>query len=258
MHQGSQRSKMAGMMTRTTGLSLLTALLALTLLPGGTVVAGSSPRFLTLPFAQTSGMRIEDGWLRGAGDVHGGLDYINGKVGRPSTWDTFPVIAAAGGRACAARSRVAGCGADGINNGIGNRVVIRHRREGRIWYSYYGHLRNFAPEIAVGTNTYVTRVRRGQFLGMAGRSGNPNTATHLHFEIDNVNGNPVDPYDVYGYRGAYPNPRGTNGRDCGNDHFWQRCPPVAPDVTSGIPDAISAERTGRITVGRRRGARPTE
>ncbi len=115
---------MVAMMKRIATFSFVSALLAVTLSPAGTAVAGSSPRFLTLPFPQTSGMRIEDGFLRGAGDVHGGVDYINGRVGRPGTWQTFPVIAAAGGRACAARSRVAGCGADGISNGIGNRVVI--------------------------------------------------------------------------------------------------------------------------------------
>lgn len=235
VQQDYRGCRMVDMMKRIATFSFVSALLAVTLSPAGTAVAGSSPRFLTLPFPQTSGMRIEDGFLRGAGDVHGGLDYINGRVGRPGTWQTFPVIAAAGGRACAARSRVAGCGADGISNGIGNRVVIRHRRDGRIWYSYYGHLKNFAPGLAVGTDTYVTRVRRGQFLGMAGESGNPNTATHLHFEIDTPNGTPVDPYDVYGYRSAYPNPRGTNGRDCGNDHLWRTCPPEPPDDTSGIP-----------------------
>ncbi len=62
-------------------------------------------------------------------------------------------------------------------------MIIRHRVEGRTYYTYYGHLRSIAPEIAVGTGRYETRVKRGQFIGWAGKTGDPNTAIHLHFEL---------------------------------------------------------------------------
>jgi len=204
-------------------LATVVALIFLLLMPAGAALAGSgsNPRFLTLPFPETDGMRIQDGWWRGDMDLHRGLDYINGRIHRPSTWETFPVIAGAGGKACAS----ADPDRPTCITGVGKHVIIRHRVEGRTYYTYYGHLRSIAPEIAVGTGRYETKVKRGQFIGWAGKTGNPNTAIHLHFELLTAPGQWLDPYDIYDYRAAYPAPTNPAGRACGPDHFWRECPP---------------------------------
>ncbi len=81
----------------------------------------------------------------------------------PAPWESFPVIAAAPERACAAASS-----ADRTCiNGVGKRVIIKHRVDDRTYYTYYGHLRRVAPEIPVGSDRYDTRVKRGQVIGWA-------------------------------------------------------------------------------------------
>jgi murein DD-endopeptidase MepM/ murein hydrolase activator NlpD len=201
--------------------ALILGSLALALAPPPAAEArGRYPRFLTLPFPGVHNMRIQDGWWRGDHDPHRGLDYIRGRIDDGGTWRRFPVIAAAGGRACAALNN-----RDGCINGVGTRVVVKHRIDGKVYFTYYGHLDTVDNAIPVGTNRYGVRVRRGQFLGWAGRTGYPGTGLHLHFQVIIPPFTSLDPYDVYGYRGAYPNPAGTNGKRCGPDRLWRRCPP---------------------------------
>ncbi len=209
-------------------LATTLALLILLLLPAGVAMGGgSNPRFLTLPFPETQGMRIVDGWWRGDMDLHRGIDYIKGSVRRSSTWQSFPIIAAAAGKACAAASTED----DTCIGGVGKRVIIKHRVDGRTYYTYYGHLRKVAPEIPVGTDRYDTHVKRGQIIGWAGKTGYPGTGVHLHFELETAPGQWLDPYDIYDYRHAYPAPTNPRGRECGPNHFWRVCPP-APHVRS--------------------------
>lgn len=57
-------------------------------------------------------------------------------------------------------------------------------------YFFYGHLRDFAPGIAVGTP-----VKAGQVLGTNGRTG-ATTTPHLHFEVHPKGGEAVNPYPM--------------------------------------------------------------
>ena len=70
-------------------------------------------------------------------------------------------------------------------SGYGKLLIIEH--QGDRWASFYAHL-----------NTYKVkegqRVRRGQLVGLMGRTGRA-TGVHLHFEIRH-NRKPVDPLDV--------------------------------------------------------------
>jgi murein DD-endopeptidase MepM/ murein hydrolase activator NlpD len=236
-------------------LPLLLLAVALVGTPPATVEAGSrTPRFLTLPFPRTYNLRIQDSWLRGWGDPHSGLDYIKGRIDKSWTWRRFPVIAAASGKACAALDDRSGC-----INGAGTRVVIKHRRNGRTFYTYYGHLDTVSRRIPIGTNRYDTWVKRGEFLGWAGRTGLPNTGLHLHFQVISSLSpfRSLDPYDIYGYRRAYPNPAGTNGRRCGPNRLFIDCPPDPPSKTFRIPrrSAVDVPRQA-IVVRRTRRRRP--
>jgi murein DD-endopeptidase MepM/ murein hydrolase activator NlpD len=215
--------------------ALLAAALALVLpgpalaLPGpGTVLpapAGTwNHRFLTLPFPDPHRIHIQDAWWREDGTLHNGIDYIRGRVDQGWTWESFPIVAAADGWACAALDATPGCIV-----GVGTRVLIRHQLpSGRIMYTYYGHLSKVARRVAVGTNTFSTYVRRGQLIGWAGRTGYPGTGIHLHFELLDRPGAWIDPYDLYGYRAAYPDPMYPKERPSGPKRYWTRDPPVPP------------------------------
>jgi murein DD-endopeptidase MepM/ murein hydrolase activator NlpD len=183
-------------------------------------------------------MHIEDGWWRVDGSYHHGIDYIKGRVGVGSTWESFPIIAAADGRACAALDDKPGC-----INGVGTRVLIRHvLPSGRVLFTYYGHLRKIAPKIAVGTNRFSTRVKRGEVIGWAGKTGLPGTGTHLHFELLRKPGAWIDPYDIHSTRGKYPDPAGRNSLVSGPHHWWTKRVPVPPAVASGLSVPVAAHR----------------
>ena len=55
-------------------------------------------------------------------------------------------------------------------------------------YFFYGHLRNLADGITVGT-----KVKAGQVIGFVGHTGDTNTP-HLHFEVHPRGGDAVNPY----------------------------------------------------------------
>jgi murein DD-endopeptidase MepM/ murein hydrolase activator NlpD len=194
-------------------------------------VAARAHRFLTLPFAVTRSIHVEDGWWRVDGTAHHGIDYIHGQVGKGWTWSGFPVIAAADGWACAALDDTEGC-----IIGVGTRVLIRHKLpDGTVFLTYYGHLRKVAPAIAVGTDRYSTFVKRGQLLGWAGRTGLPGTGIHLHFELMRKPGDWIDPYDLYARRGAYPDPAGRNALKSGDAYWWlDRVPAPPAPATAGF------------------------
>lgn len=201
----------------------------------GVPAGAQPPRFLTLPFPETRGMHINDGWYRDQGTpLHRGIDYIKGRVGQGWTWKSFPIIAAAGGRACAALDDEPGC-----IKGVGTRVLIRHRlADGRVLYTYYGHLRRVARTVAVGTDRFSTRVKRGQIIGWAGKTGLPGTGTHLHFELLRAPGEWIDPYDIRGYRDEYPDPAGRNELVSGPRRYWIEARPAPPPAN---PPAARAD-----------------
>src|SRR3989344_3984171 len=57
--------------------------------------------FLELPFRPNIGTQIQQGWYYTGGREHKGLDYIAGELDRSATWESFEVLAAADGKACA-------------------------------------------------------------------------------------------------------------------------------------------------------------
>lgn len=213
--------------------------------------SGSSgtPKFLTLPFPIAAGMRIQQAWLWTGGGhaaLHRGVDYIHGRIDQAATWKSFPVIAAADGKACAQLDGKHGC-----VEGIGNRVFIKHRVDGKVFYTYYGHLRWIDPAIPRGSLDDTITVKRGQLLGYAGHSGDPPGVIHLHFELRNRHRYHRDPYDLYGTRDAYPDPAGRNHKQPGANHYWLTDPPAPPEppANSGPgagQDVLAVARFSRV------------
>lgn len=60
--------------------------------------------------------------------------------------------------------------------GYGNYIRIRHGSNGRLWDSFYAHMREKS------TLKNGATVKKGQLLGYSGNTGNSNGA-HLHFEV---------------------------------------------------------------------------
>lgn len=161
--------------------------------PYGGVYAPSTS-FLTLPFYPTETMNILSGWYySGSGGSHGGIDFINGTVNQ-SRWSTFPIIASADGYACG-----------NCTSRQGNAVWIKHNVGGQIYYTYYGHLASFAPDIPLGSQSRTVWVKRGQIIGWAGSTG-VGSALHLHFALYNAASQPLDPYSIGKLRQYYPKP----------------------------------------------------
>jgi len=46
-------------------------------------------------------MKVQQGWFYTGGGNHNGIDYVQGTIDKSSTWQNFPVVAAAAGKACA-------------------------------------------------------------------------------------------------------------------------------------------------------------
>lgn len=151
--------------------------------------------FLTLPFEPTERMQILSGWYySGSSGMNKGIDYINGSVNGYGSWKTFPVIASADGEACG-----------NCSGRQGNAVWIKHNIGGATYYTYYGHLASFSPDIPLGSQSRTVSVKRGQFLGMAGSTGSQG-ALHLHYALYNSGSRPLDPYSIGKPRQYYPQP----------------------------------------------------
>ena len=201
-----------------------------------------SPRFLTAPYDDES-VSIFEGWYYDRSRVdlgcphpfdqipltrHCAIDYIKGDLNDEGlSWEVFPVIAAAPGRATVFISL----------SGAGTYAVIEHDEvdpEGRRFYTRYLHLNT--ATVALPFEESV-RVERGEFIGMAGRTGQT-TGIHLHFSvlIDDTNGEAedsfdfaqVDPYDLAGgllRSGRRPiRDHYQPGSGCGPNHLWIDCP----------------------------------
>lgn len=174
-------------------------------------------RFLALPLEANSQMKIQQGWIYRNGGEHQAVDYIKGQLDDSSTWQSFPVLAAAAGEAC-------------LNppNSQGDAVFIRHRVDRRTYYTYYGHLRQTATAIPECSSGERINVGQGQRIGEAGATGLADQRlVHLHFEVKDMNDNPIDPYDIYARRSEYPDILFKNGRVCGPRTLWVNCPTAA-------------------------------
>ncbi len=202
-------------------------------------VSAATPHFLTLPFLDASRKQIQQGFYwsgPGHETYHGGIDYIQGRLDQSRTWKSYPVYAAAAGMACAqVASTQKGC-----IPGVGNRVLIKHRVDGKVFYTYYGHLRTMVAKIPLGNHKVY--VKRGEFLGYSGYTGDPCCVTHLHFQLMDGNWRTIDPYGIYGTRGAYPNPAGTNGKRNGNPSYWLNDPPGSSRAATGDRGPVRTPR----------------
>ena len=126
---------------------------------------------------------------------HAGLDFRTGTIGKP-------VYAPADGYI--SRINVSG-------GGYGNALYITHYNG---YKTVYGHLNRFSPEIQkwfyekqqstcefrldLELDSNIFPVKKGQivaYTGNTGRSGGP----HLHFEIRNLNDEPLNP-QLFGFR----------------------------------------------------------
>ena len=119
----------------------------------------------------TSGFGWRSDPFHGAARFHRGID-VRAAYGQD-------VPSAAGGRVVSA----------GIEGGYGQTVVIEHAGGVR---TRYAHLSTTL--VASGDE-----VRTGQVVGRAGHSGRA-TGTHLHFEVTNANGEPLNPEHFAGLK----------------------------------------------------------
>ena len=119
----------------------------------------------------TSGFGWRSDPFHGAARFHRGID-VRAAYGQD-------VPSAAGGRVVSA----------GIEGGYGQTVVIEHAGGVR---TRYAHLSTTL--VASGDE-----VRAGQVVGRAGHSGRA-TGTHLHFEVTNANGEPLNPEHFAGLK----------------------------------------------------------
>jgi len=185
-------------------------------------VDAASHRFLTLPFRDPEDKQIQQGmyWTGCCHPAyHGGTDYIQGTLDESSTWRSFPVYAAADGMACSQLASTQ----KGCISGNGNRVLIKHRVHGVVFYTYYGHLRSIVSRIPIGGARVP--VKRGQLLGWSGHTGDPCCVVHLHFQLLTADWRTIDPYGINSTREAYPDPAGLNGLHVGSPSYWLSDPP---------------------------------
>jgi murein DD-endopeptidase MepM/ murein hydrolase activator NlpD len=78
------------------------------------------------------------------------------------------------------------------NNNCGGFIKIKHIQEGTKFYTKYCHLK--ALKVSKGD-----RVKAGDVIGLSGGDKNDphrgsSTGAHLHFEIEDIAGNPHDPW----------------------------------------------------------------
>lgn len=205
---------------------------------GATVTRETVEPFLDWPFDEDLDIKVQQAWLYTDGTGHKGTDFIFGEIDQASTWQPFEVLAAADGEACA-----------NPPHRQGNAVFIRHvLDEGVLMYTYYGHLQSIAQGIPECASNGRIFVYQGEYLGVAGSSGMDDPdLIHEHFQVNNVSGQALDPYDIRSFRGEYPDHRGENGKFCGENTLWINCPTgpgQALDNESG-PDESDFDKTIR-------------
>lgn len=195
--------------------------------------------FLTLPIRERSPV-VRNGWYYTTRSPtykrkHFATDY--------STVDGQDIIAACDGVAIAAESWVDA-------NGVGSYGYFTLERcndlapDGSRYMAIYAHLERAAPHLASKSRYDVdyatwTRVRRGEVIGYAGKSGT--NWPHVHFEVftgDYANklNRRVDPYNLYGLASIYPG----DGRGTGSTgYLWLAFPPAAPHYTDQDEDGYN-------------------
>jgi hypothetical protein len=216
--------------------ALIAAALGIVVLFAGAQVparGATTPKFLTLPFNEPKGIVIQRAWVTrgssGAFDlIHHAIDYVNGKRDQFANWQKFDAVAAADGEACGARTGQGGCFDSGEI--MGNRVLIKHKVDGEVFYTFYNHLDSIADNIPLNDAKNTVSVKQGDVIGVVGESNSPGFL-HLHWELLDANKKPIDPYGIYGITDQYPDPRGKNGREAGKKSYFIDNPPLAFGVT---------------------------
>ncbi len=203
-------------------------LVAMVAVPNPT--AAATPKFLVLPFPSPSHIHIQRAWWTisspGVFNLnHHGIDYILGTQDAPSTWKSFPVYAAADGEACGALLGKRGC-VDFAGEVMGDRVLIKHNVNGTIYYTWYNHLKSIVPKIPLGSRSKTVHVKQGELIGYSGATGNNPLWIHLHFELQDANNKPIDPYGIYGTSRQYPDPAGRNSIKSKAKNYWITNPPT--------------------------------
>src|SRR3989339_1782801 len=102
-------------------------MLFLCLLSSHLLFAGDA--FLYYPFNDAE-VKVQQGWIYTySSSSHMGIDYVRGTIDQSSTWQSFDVLAAAGGDFTCAYS-----------NTWGYYVLGRHEVHGSVYYTVYAHL----------------------------------------------------------------------------------------------------------------------
>lgn len=181
---------------------------------------------LNMPFPKDPKMQIQQGWLYTESTTqdgrreHGGIDFIKGSIDNSRTWKSFSVTAAADGNACA-----------NPPSREGNAVLITHEiGDTPIGATYYGHLNKIEKDIpACNDKKKTPKIKKqGEKIGDAGSTGAVDQSwIHLHFQVNDANGNPVDPYDLQDERDIYPHPSfsDVNKKPCGPKALFKGCYP---------------------------------
>lgn len=169
---------------------------------------------LALPFPRDPSMKVQQGWVQTGGGEHRGIDYIKGIIDNSNTWQSFAVLAAVDGQACANPS-----------SREGEAVLIQHNLKDRgTVYTYYGHLKRIEGDIPECGSGQKKLKSKGEKVGDAGDTGTEHGWIHLHFQVNGSDGKPIDPYDLRATRDRYPDPNLTNGNTCGKETLWINCP----------------------------------
>jgi len=196
--------------------------------------------FLDLPFPSSREMKLVQGWIYEGREVpdgteHRAIDFVEGTdPNQSSTWKNFPILTAAGGFACQSSFESKTYGRD-----YTVRVIHPNGYETRYLHLKSGSTPNDMPDCSVDKKDWEP-VERGEQIGEAGDSGTNPGWDHLHLEVRDQSGEPVDPYDIYGRKGLYPDPNFTNGKTCGPEYLWTYCPTgqVLGEATTATPEAI--------------------
>jgi len=208
--------------------------------------------FLSLPFPSDPQMKLVQGWIYEGKEVpsgsHQAIDYVLGTDRDvASTWKKFPVLAAADGLACQ----------ESFDTLDGRNFVVKVKHPN----GYQTRNLHMDPQsLSSGEIPPCSAkekewelVKKGDQLGSAGDSGTPKGWIHDHFEVRDLAGSLVDPYDLWTTRGEYPDPNFTNGKTCGPDYLWVYCPTgevlgvkITPTPTPKIADESSELRIARI------------
>lgn len=191
------------------------------------VIDSSVPRFLTLPFSDTS-VRMTQAWICHFGSdicgeyspygAHHAIDYAKFSSNRAVSFD---LLAAAPGTAtCYTQSTH-----PLLSWHYGNVIQIDHSGAGAGYSTIYAH---------VASCGFTSRsVQRGEHIGSAGTTGN-STGIHLHFELRTSAFSRVDPYDLWAKIDSYPQP-GSDNPLAGSSHYWTTNPPSFPNLPDPPP-----------------------